>query len=244
MSTNRLIGFVRGGMTRHNEQLTRDPAAAVGWEPRRLAAVAPELPGSAAPPGTRGRILHAALGLYSEYGFYGTSIRQIASQVGINPATLYAHYPSKEQILADLVLLGHQELYDRLCRALASAGRAAPARLAALVREHALIHTDYPLLAVVANTELHVLSAENAAAALDLRARCRRFLADVLADGARSGEFRLIDPTLTAVAIGGLSMQIAHWFAPGIRYTPDQVADAYVQLALRMAGHTTTPKES
>jgi AcrR family transcriptional regulator len=231
-------------MTTRSEQLGSDPAAVVGWAPRRLAAVAPELPAGATPPGTSGRILRAALGLYSEYGFYGTSIRDIASQVGINPATLYAHYPSKEKILADLVLLGHQELYDRLRSALAAADSMPTAQLAALVREHALIHARYPLLAVVANSELHVLSPENAAAALDLRARCRGFLADVLADGARSGAFRLIDPTLTAIAIGGLSMQIAHWFAPGGHYTPDQVADAYVRLALRMAGDTTAPKES
>ena len=231
-------------MTTQSQQLTGDPAAVVGWEPRRLAAVTPELPRDAAPPGTRGRILRAALGLYSEYGFHGTSIRQIAGQVGINPATLYAHYPSKENILADLVLLGHQELYDRLRSALAAADSAPAAQLAALVREHALIHAHYPLLAVVANTELHVLAAKNAAPALDLRARCRGFLADVLADGARRREFRLVDPTLTAIAIGGLSMQIAHWFAPGGPYTPDQVADAYVQLALRMAGDTTALKES
>ena len=80
------------------------------WQPRRLAAVEVELPGGVTPPGTRGRILRAALGLFSELGFHGTSIRQIASGVGINPATLYAHYPSKEHILAELVLLGHQEL--------------------------------------------------------------------------------------------------------------------------------------
>ncbi len=231
-------------MTKRNEQLTGDPAALVGWEPRRVAAVAPELPAGAAPPGTRGQILRTALGLFSEFGFHGTSIRLIASNVGINPATLYAHYSSKEQILADLVLLGHQELYDRLRRALGSADPSAPARLAALVREHALIHTDYPLLAVVANSELHVLSAENAATALELRARCRGFLVDVLADGARSGEFRLVDLTLTAIAIGGLSMQIAHWFAPGNQYTPDQVADVYVRLALRMAGDTSHRKEN
>ncbi len=231
-------------MTTQSKQLTRDPAAVVGWEPRRLAAVAPELPAGATPPGTRGKILRAALGLYSEYGFHGTSIRQIAGLVGINPATLYAHYPSKERILADLVLLGHQELYDRLCSALAAADSAPAAQLAALVREHALIHAHYPRLAVVANTELHVLSPSHAAAALDLGARCRGLLADVLADGTRSGEFRLVDPTLTAIAIGGLSMQVAHWFAPGGPYTPDQVADAYAQLALRMAGDITSDPEA
>jgi AcrR family transcriptional regulator len=230
-------------MTQH-DRLTDDPAVAIGWQPRRLAAVAAELPAGAAPPGTGGRILRAALGLFSEYGFHGTSIRQIAGQVGINPATLYAHYPSKEQVLADLVLLGHQELYDRLRSALVGAASAPAARLAALVREHVLIHADYPLLAVVANTELHVLSAGHAATALALRARCREFLAGVLADGASSGEFRLVDPTLTAIAIGGLGMQIAHWFAPGIRYTRENVADVYVHLALRMAGCTTSTTEA
>ncbi|HEV2377693.1 MAG TPA: TetR/AcrR family transcriptional regulator [Streptosporangiaceae bacterium] len=231
-------------MTTQHERLTDNPAVAIVWQPRRLAAVAAELPGGTTPPGTRGRILHAALGLFSEYGFHGTSIRQIASKVGINPATLYAHYPSKEQILAELVLLGHQELYDRLRGALAAADKAPAARLAALVREHAVIHADYPLLAVVANTELHVLSAGHAATALTLRARCREFLVGVLADGASSGEFQLVDPTLTAVAISGLGMQVAHWFAPGMGYTREQVADAYVHLALRMVGYTTPTTEA
>lgn len=209
---------------------------AVGWQPRRLAAVAVELPDGVTPPGTKGEILHAALALYSEYGFHGTSVRQIASKVRINPATLYAHYPSKEHILAELVLLGHRELHERLRAALAAAGASATARLTALVREHALIHCDFPLLAVVANTELHALSPERASAVLDLRGRCRQLLTDVLAEGSRSGEFRLIEPMLTAIALGGLGMQIAHWFVPGQPYVREQVADVYTQLALRMVG--------
>jgi len=206
------------------------------WQPRRLQAVAAELPPGVTPPGTAGRILHAALRLFSEYGFHGASVRQIAAEVGINPATLYAHYPSKEHTLAELVLLGHQELDRRLRDALAAAPPDPAARLVALVREHALIHCDYPLLAVVANTELHVLTAKAAAPALELLARCRRMLADVLAAGWAAGEFDLVDPDLTAIAIGGLGMQIAHWYAPDSPFTPDQVAGVYAQLALRMTG--------
>src|ERR1039458_10344461 len=98
---------------------------------------------------TRGRILHAALALFSEYGFYGTSIRQIAAPVEINPATLYAHYPSKEHILAELVLIGHQELYTRLEEALAKAGADPASRLAALLQEPSLVHAQDPLRARV-----------------------------------------------------------------------------------------------
>jgi len=206
------------------------------WHPRRLEAVSVALPEGVTPPGTSGRILRAALRLFSEYGFHGSSIRQIAAEVGINPATLYAHYPSKERILAELMLVGHRELDHRLRAALASAPPSPTARLAALVREHALIHCDYPLLAVVANTELHALTGEAAAPALQLRAGCRGMLADILRAGGASGEFELIDADLTAIAIGGLGMQVAHWFAPGGPVTPDQVADAYALFALRMAG--------
>lgn len=213
--------------------LSRPP---VSWQPRRLAAVAPELPPGVAPPGSRGAILRASLGLFAEFGFHGTPVRQIASAVGMNPASLYGHYPSKEHVLAELVLLGHQELHGRLTDALTLAGKTTTARLAALVREHALVHCDYPLLAVVANAELHALSAESAQPAVELRSRCSELLLRALSDGIQAGEFSMTDPVLTAVAIGGHGMHIAHWFVPGGPYDRAQVADTYAQLALRMVG--------
>jgi AcrR family transcriptional regulator len=221
---------------------TSGPAAGTGlmdagaWRPRRLAAVAIDLPEGVTPAGTKGEILRASLRLFSEYGFYGTSVRQIAAEVGVNPATLYAHYPAKEQILADLVLVGHRELHDRLSAALAAAGDSAASRLAALAREHALIHCDYPLLALVANAELHVLTQGTAEEALDLRSRCAQMLTSVLADGVSAGEFSIPDPIITALSISGLGMHIAHWFDPGQGHTRAQVARAHVQLVLRMAG--------
>ena len=222
-----------------SESLIRDWPS--WWQPRRLAAVAVDLPEGVTPPGTRGRILRAALGLYSGYGFHGTSIRQIASQVGINPATLYAHYPSKEQILAELVLVGHQELHDRLRRALAGGRRDPAARLAALVREHAMIHADYPLLARGREHRTARAVRRHAAAALDLRARCRGFLADVLDDGARSGEFHLVDPSPD----GHRDRRTRHAGGALVRARiaatrREQVADTYVQLALRMVGAITS----
>jgi AcrR family transcriptional regulator len=216
--------------------ISAEGAASAPLQPRRLAAVEVELPEGVTPPGTRGRILRAALTLFSEYGFYGTSIRQIAARVDVNPATLYAHYPSKEHILAELVLIGHQELYARLTDALATAGADPAARLAALIRVHAMTHARYPLLGVVANTELHALSGPHAQAPLELRARCRDLLIAVLAEGESTGQFAMADPILTGIALGGLGMQVAHWFGPDQPYSREQVADAYAVLALRMVG--------
>ena len=208
------------------------------WEPRRVAAVAVALPDGVTPPGTRGRILHEALALYAESGFHGTSIRSIAGQVGINSATLYAHYPSKEHILAELVLIGHQELYSRLGSAIVSAppDGGAAGQLVALVRAHVLAHTEYPLLAVVANGELHALSPEHAAPALELRTACATLLLDVLERGSAELEFRVPDLLLAAAAISSMGVQVAQWFGPDQRCDAEQVADAYVRFALRIAG--------
>lgn len=207
-----------------------------GWEPRRLAAVSVVLPEGVTPPGTRGKILEAGLSVFAEAGFAGGSIRQIATLVGINSATLYAHYPSKGHVLAELVRIGHQELHSRLAEALAGTEDRAPAQLAALVRAQVLVHADYPLLAVVTNDELHGLSPELAAPALKLRAACRQMLLDVLERGVKDGDFALPDILMAAGAIGAMGLRVAYWFGPDQPYTREQVADAYAEFALRLAG--------
>ena len=54
---------------------------------------------------TRKEILEAALDLFSQSGFAGTSMRQIARAVGVRESALYHHFPSKEAIFVDLVEL-------------------------------------------------------------------------------------------------------------------------------------------
>ncbi|NUT33551.1 MAG: TetR/AcrR family transcriptional regulator [Hamadaea sp.] len=206
------------------------------WEPRRLSAVAVELPEGVTPPGTRGRILLAALQLFAEYGFHGTSIRDLATAAGINSATLYAHYPSKEHVLAELVLLGHEELHRRLQQALIEAPSGPAEQLVALVRAQVGAHADFPLLALVANAELHALSSERAAPALALREQSRQMGLRVLRLGVERGVFHVPDVMLAGTAIGSMGMQVANWFGPDQPYTRDQVADAYAAFALQIVG--------
>jgi AcrR family transcriptional regulator len=205
------------------------------WEPRRLAAVSVVLPEGVTPPGTRGKILEAGLSVFAESGFAGGSIRQIATLVGINSATLYAHYPSKGHVLAELVRIGHQELHTRLTEALTAAPDSAPGQLTALVRAHVLVHTDYPLLAVVTNDELHSLASDLAAPALQLRSASRQMLLDVLERGVTDGDFAVPDLLLAAGAIGAMGLRVAYWFGPDQPYTREQVADTYAEFALRLA---------
>lgn len=51
----------------------------------------------------RTRILDAALGLVSELGAAGTSMRRLAGACGLNVATIYHYFPSKADLLRALI---------------------------------------------------------------------------------------------------------------------------------------------
>lgn len=54
---------------------------------------------------TRQRILNVAAHLFATHGFAGTSIRDIADQLGVTKAALYYHFTSKEVLLEHVVAL-------------------------------------------------------------------------------------------------------------------------------------------
>lgn len=51
---------------------------------------------------TKERILEAALETFAQYGYEGAKMEKIASLVGINKASLYFHFKSKEELFRDL----------------------------------------------------------------------------------------------------------------------------------------------
>ncbi|MFB4304485.1 TetR/AcrR family transcriptional regulator [Actinomadura sp. GTD37] len=53
--------------------------------------------------GTRGRIFTVARQLFTEQGYAGTSIADIAKELGTSKAALYYHFKSKEEILSELL---------------------------------------------------------------------------------------------------------------------------------------------
>lgn len=56
---------------------------------------------------TRTAIEDAALELFLQYGFHGTSMRQIAEQTGLALGGIYNHFSSKEEIFAALIMDNH-----------------------------------------------------------------------------------------------------------------------------------------
>jgi len=201
----------------------------------RVASDVPRIPGLV-PAGTGGRILEIGLSLFAQRGYDGASIRDIGRELGLKPANLYDHFPSKEHLLAELVRVGHDEHLRQLTQALVATDGEPLEQLRALVRAHVRFHATFAMLAVVANNEMHVLSRDLVAPALALRQQSEGLIIGVIERGVDAGLFDPLDVWLTAAAIGGMGMRVANWYKPGPGLTIDQLCDTYAELAARMVG--------
>ncbi len=211
-------------------------SAVVPQTVRRVASDQVVLPLGMATADTRGRILEASLRLFAERGFAGTSIRDIAGAVGIQSATLYGHFASKEHILAELAEAGHEAHRRRLADALAGASTDPVDQLTALVRAHVLVHAELAMLSIVANVELHALSPDLAAGSIAARSESARLFTEAIDRGIDLGRFSTPDAWLAAAAIGGMGLRVANWFGPHSTMTAEHVADTYAEFALRILG--------
>ena len=62
---------------------------------------------------TKKRIPEVALALFSQKGYAGTSMSDIAKQLGITKPALYKHYAGKHEILERIVELMKEKEYAR-----------------------------------------------------------------------------------------------------------------------------------
>jgi AcrR family transcriptional regulator len=79
----------------------------------------------------RAAILDSALAVFGERGYHASSIDDIARAGGTSKALIYEHFDSKQELYAELLDQHAGELFKRLAAAIAEAGMAGSARLAA-----------------------------------------------------------------------------------------------------------------
>ncbi len=194
------------------------------------------LPPGGAADGTRRRILENALRLFAVQGFHGSSMRELAKLVEIQPSALYVHFPSKEHVLAELARVGHEAHHAALRAAMLDAGSDATQQLRAFVAANARIHAAYPHLAIVVNDEMSALSPELAGPALALRKQSLELLLDIIRRGVAMGRFSVPRVDIVAAAIGAMGMRIPYWYAPQVGFDVEELASAQAELAARMLG--------
>ena len=162
--------------------------------------------------------------LLFRYGYSGMTMREIAASLRIKAASLYYHFPSKQDILFDLMRATASELLEGL-RKIVEAEPEPGAQLEAAIRWHVLFHTQKQVEAFVSHSELRSLEPKNLQNILKLRREYERLFDAILERGQHQGVFRVEDVSVIRNCILTMCTATAGWFSPQGRFTAEQVAE-------------------
>jgi AcrR family transcriptional regulator len=185
------------------------------------------------------KIRRVAIDEFATRGYHGASLRHIAKASGVTLGTVYHYYPSKQDLLAELmqdvmeplIASGHAACRDY-------AGDAA-AQLFHAVHNFVSITLEEPQLAIIADVELRSLTGDNAKRIVALRDEYEDIIRTIVEAGASSGAFDVADAKMATFAVLAISNQPAYWFHAGGTLSAIAVADAQATLALRLVTRPT-----
>jgi AcrR family transcriptional regulator len=181
----------------------------------------------------RAEMVSAAAQLFSERGYHGTSMQDLAESLGLLRGSLYAHIGSKQELLFDVVDAGAERFLARGRRASALEAPASE-RLRAFLIGHAETAIDHLDSATVFLNEWRYLAHDLRALIQAKRDSYEAVLRGIVADGIADGEFRPdLDVRLAARLALSAGNWIYAWYRPGGELTPAEVGAGFADLLVR-----------
>ncbi|MBS8262067.1 TetR/AcrR family transcriptional regulator [Roseibium polysiphoniae] len=178
---------------------------------------------------TAARVRASALKLFARHGYAAVSMRQIASDVGVQPGALYNHFPTKQDILKDLMLSHMRDLLDAWTPFADEAGQSADP-LDVFVRFHIRYHLQRREEVFISYMELRNLETENFAEVEAERRRYESILKVILEDGQKSGTYRIADSGVAARAIIAMLTGIPNWYRENGPLSADKIEEIYLEM--------------
>lgn len=178
-------------------------------------------------------ILDAAMHLFSQHGYSGTTMRDIAKAVGVLPGSLYAHIDSKETLLVEIVEGGIDKfLAIGTVRDLASGS--SETRMRAAIKAHVAVVAENPERTLVVFHQWRYLTGDNLTHAIEKRRRYEQTFAKILSEGVKTGDFgAALDIRIAVFAILGALNWTPEWYSPrgalGVEEIGDKLADTLLQ---------------
>ena len=180
----------------------------------------------------RDAIIDTSATVFARRGYHATGIAELCTANGVGKGAFYYYIGSKEELLAAI----HDRVMDEVMAGadrVAARGGAPSGQLAMLGDELLDVIHRYPDHVWVF---LHEFPALTEGRAEQFRVRRRdyeRRVEAVLRAGIDAGEFRAVDPRLTALAWLGMHNYTYLWLKAGGRMTARDVAQPFADIFLR-----------
>lgn len=181
-------------------------------------------------------IREAALRLFAERGYPATTMADIGAAVGIRGPSLYKHVPSKQHLLAEVMVGTMHDLLAGFDRAVASADDLVD-QFRRAVEAHVRFHARRRLEAYVGTREIRSLEQPNRDRVVALRSRYESGFRDLIDKGVQDGLFRTRSPKLASYAVLDMGMGISVWYRDDGEFSEDELVYTYADQALRLVGY-------
>jgi AcrR family transcriptional regulator len=179
------------------------------------------------------RLLTSAVRCFAANGYHATTTRDIAAGVGLSPAALYVHFPSKELVLYEIIRASHERA---LAHIRGPHQTDAADTLRTLVSRYTAWHARHHVAARVAQYELAGLTAEHYEEILHLRHQTNEVFRHAVAVGVADGTFAPVDVRRVVRAMLSLAIDLVRWYRSDGADHPEELGDCYADLALKMVG--------
>ena len=181
------------------------------------------------------RLRAAALALFARHGFAAVSMRQIATEVGVQAGALYNYTPDKQTLLFDLMRAHMEDL-------LAEWGRQGPPgdaldALEAFTRFHIRFNTQRADAVFVSYMELRNLTPANFAVIEGLRRDYETRLEAILRRGVEERIMAVAEPRIASMALIAMLTGVNTWFRERGRLSLVQVEAVYWEMVRKSVGH-------
>jgi AcrR family transcriptional regulator len=190
--------------------------------------------------GRAGDVRDAALTLFAQWGYHGTTMSQIAEALGVRVPTLYSHIRSKQELLAEIMTTGSQQVWADYEHAIDGAeGVTEQLRRAVEVYVHR--HATHRREALIHNRDISSLEEPTRSEVLAHRKRHQRAIRDLIDEGRSADIFAVENSTLASFAILDMGVSVARWFRPDGPLSPVDVARQYGQFAVNLVSRPAAP---
>jgi AcrR family transcriptional regulator len=183
----------------------------------------------------RERILEEAVKLFYERGFTGTTLDDIAAELGVTKPFIYTHFRSKTDLLAALCKPTIEMSLEAVSGAANSPG-SPTARLHCAIADFTQVVLSRQANIAIYFREEKNLAPDALAEINALRKKFDRVLSNLLTEGVAAGEFDISDVNLTALAIGGMISWAYTWHRQEGRLALEDMCQRMADLALQMVG--------
>jgi len=204
----------------------------IASEPMPRAAASDEPQRSAKWKARRDTIIDTSAPVFAQRGYHATGIAELCAVNGLGKGAFYHYISSKEELLAAI----HDRVMDEVMLGadrVAQAGGSPSTQLAMLGDELLDVIYRYPDHVWVFLHEFPALTAERAEQFRARRREYERRVEATLRAGIDSGEFREVDPWLTARAWLGMHNYTYLWLKPGGRVSARDAAKPFADIFIK-----------